>query len=610
MVKRIGSFMLLLILVVGISNVRPAPAAAATNVLPNAQFFPPDTIFYTNLNIATLDKTLDFVSDIDKKFFNSQYEPYQFFDDWLTRVMQRPASYKKDIKPWLGDNVTIGVLSKGGTNTSPTRIITVIDVKDQAIGDKFVTELTNLYKKSIDTLKTKGGDSLKVYKIPNDAPYFAYGTIIQGKGFYAVDLYGDNDSSNFTDILTGKTTSTLADNVGFRRTGDLLNPDSTLIMYFLPHYFMQGLIPDTTYATPDPKKKAARQALKDAAEALIKTVDGFALSLGWQDKSLLLDGVVSLNLPTFKAKYAKLVPAYKAYYGNANPPPEIDFSLFNLPPLSDTTLKQIPANAVASSVVTGRLYSAYDSYKHQVDQILQNAENKDGFRYNPYSPKQIEIFRAIKQAFDLNFDEDIKALAVGEYGTYMIYNPQSVLAKSLETFNFIPGAPWEFDHVLLVQIKDPDKVRDFLKRFNAAYEKSFKAKPKSAGTDLYTVEPVKGLTISYGLVGTTFIGATSSGLDAAIDALKGEKSLLTLGTWKTAMAAMTDPVSAMGFLNVDPLYDALKILMSKQKVDPKQYNPYVLNEQNLAMINYFESAGVSLWWQNNGGGVRLQLTVR
>src|SRR5438067_12460418 len=144
--RRIFWIIVLLSLIAGTLNLRASPVLAETD--DNATFtdyLPADTIVYASLRTSDIQASVDTLLNLATTIGGAKPpDPYQQLDQSLTQFLGRPATFAKDILPWLGDHVSVGfVLSEaeqGNLLALPNamnKLVLLAAVKDQAAGDTF-----------------------------------------------------------------------------------------------------------------------------------------------------------------------------------------------------------------------------------------------------------------------------------------------------------------------------------------------------------------------------------------------------------------------------------------------------------------------------------------
>src|SRR5258708_18821276 len=156
--SRLCSLVALLALVFTAVASAPARVSAAGSVS-NADLIPAaDVALFFDFRPSDLDQTLAFVKNIYTKVTaDTTMQPFpdvvSQIDAGLTQVLGRAATWDKDVKPWLGDHVSVAVsitadqmaamqkMMQGGTSTTTTAnaatpdAVFVVAVKDAAAAD-------------------------------------------------------------------------------------------------------------------------------------------------------------------------------------------------------------------------------------------------------------------------------------------------------------------------------------------------------------------------------------------------------------------------------------------------------------------------------------------
>src|SRR5438067_786830 len=115
MSRRIFCMLLLLTLMVGAVGYKPSPVAASPSAKDSnsayADYLPNDTVLYANLKTSDLPSTVNMFLNLAGKLSGTKPpSPYTQIDEGLTKFLGRDASFEKDVLPWLGANVTVGLM--------------------------------------------------------------------------------------------------------------------------------------------------------------------------------------------------------------------------------------------------------------------------------------------------------------------------------------------------------------------------------------------------------------------------------------------------------------------------------------------------------------------
>ncbi|MEP7288917.1 MAG: DUF3352 domain-containing protein [Chloroflexota bacterium] len=598
MSRRILSLILLFVLVLGTvsltaSPVTAAPTNTAVKSAPNADLLPLDTAFYLDFRSADLDGTLAFVGDVFQKVTGEALPPiFTSMDQGLTQTLGRPASFEKDIQPWLGEHVTVALrmtdkqlatlnapsAQPNFAATSPEYMI-IVSVKDDAAAAKFVKDVVaKVPPKQIKTrTDSVNGNKATIYDQPGTCGTNCV-SVVQTKGFLAL-----GSTTTVNEMLTSLKAKKprFGSDPTFNKLVGALAPDSLMTMYINPRFYSYALAISlfgrraaTSFATPIGPKPTPQPDPTVMLRSILGAIKGQAFAIRRNDKALVLDIVQSID-PTVLQKV----------YTDLGYPPDLVAKL--LPQKIDGKLiNQIPDKATAVILSRG-LSNLYDG---------ATAGLKAGSTQNSPQAKQFdEITKQLGQAegalkvfFDLDLKADILSWMDGDFAIYMVYNPNSVLAK-------VGSSPWPFDHTILIDTSDVAKTKSFLTKLNAGLEKNTKIKAVSAGTDLYRITIPAGQTngssasveIAYGLVGNTFLVTTGSGLDAAVAAIKGDGTITNNPQWKGAQAAAIQPSSQFWFANLGNVSTILK------KTIPAHNMDNVDTQRALRFLDLFDSAMIS-----------------
>src|SRR5215467_13286386 len=111
MLKRSLIILLLIALSVTVLGIGPVHARPSqTTDLANADLLPADTALYFDFRAADLNDTISFIGGVYQKVAGTKMpDIFAQVDQSLTQTLKRPASWAKDVQPWLGDHITVGV---------------------------------------------------------------------------------------------------------------------------------------------------------------------------------------------------------------------------------------------------------------------------------------------------------------------------------------------------------------------------------------------------------------------------------------------------------------------------------------------------------------------
>jgi len=607
MLKRTLSIVVLVAIAFALVGTTPAPVEAQATNWPNASLLPADTAFYFDIRFADYEKTVNFVLDTVQKVTGTR--PANIYDEanqGLTQVLGRAATIEKDILPWIGDHITVGMIvtdeqlkqfetdrASAMLALSSPNILVLVSVKNDAAASKFIEEVSGKAPTALQTTTdTIGPDKATLYKETGACESRKNcGTLVVTKGFIAGGTSGAVDNL-LTSLKTKK--ATLAQDANFEKLMKTLKPNNLFTLYVAPRLFqlqiamtqaMMSSRPSILATQPagGPATPAASAQNMDMLKAALGAINGAAIGAYMDNKVLGLDFVQSVNMEAMTKLYADLGLSENL--------------IKNLTPkaIESTLAGQIPAKALAA-VISSSLPQLYEGFKEGLSVSGKMMEGmmpgmagipRGGMPDFQDIQKGFDQFEAaLKAAFDLDLRQDIFSWMNGEFALYMLYNPSGSLAKMPN------GQTWPFDHTLLFQTSDAAKTKSFLTKLNAGIEKTAKLKPTSAGQDLYQIEPPDGPAIAYGLVGNTFLVTTGSGLSAASAAIKGDGVMSNETAWKNAMSSMVKPTSQVWFVNfsqIVPLVKSVVALQNDQRESTKQ---------GLAVLELLESASIS-------GGVML-----
>jgi hypothetical protein len=606
MLRRILILALLLVIVAGTAGLAPQPASAApakaVQDAPNAALLPADTALYFDFKVGDLNKVTGFIGGLYQKIMGTPMpDIYAEIDRGLSQGLKRDASFAKDIQPWLGDHISVGVritdeqmTAIEGMMKDPSapmsqgalmpQYFVIVAVKDDAAAQKFLDEVIAKAKEaspSMSSAVTTRTDTV------NGAPATIYdqggscgtncASFVIAKGFLMV---GPTVAVNGAIEGYKSNAPKLDADPTFTKMLGALKPNNLLTFYMNPrlyaYYFaMQaGMMRNLTRnlsETPEANDAPPADPMKPM-RALLSAIQGQAFGLRLEDKLIALDVAQGFDPKALEAAYAELgYPAdlIKTASGQA-----IAYKVAN----------QIPAKALA--VVTaqglGNLYKGLREGLKNASKIMA-AQGMGQFgstgQFDQISGSFEKGEAALELAFDLNVDEDILSWMTGEFALFLNYSQRSDLGGK-------SGNPVPFDVALLIDSTDAAKTKSFIEKLNAGLTKN-KVTPESKGTDLFTVTHENAPTIGYGLVGNTFFVTNGSGLDAAVAAIKGDGTIANDPTWKNAQSQAVNPAAQFWYINLGQLSTIIKALAPADQLGKTD------NMRFMTLLDQFESFSIS-----------------
>lgn len=585
MMKRIATFSLVLALIIAVAGLQLAPAAAAPAAqdvpgAPNANLLPADTALYADFRTNQIPDVVKLLQDITLKVSGTAMpDPFQDIDKSLTQALGRPASWAKDIQPWLGDHLTFGLslsddmlqaMVDGKPNTPDYQAI--LSVKDDAKADALLKEAMARASLSPSAMQTStdtiGDETVTLYKQSGSCGTNCV-SFLQMKGTFA---FGSTSGiAKMLDTLKSKK-ATLNQDANFGKIMGNLKPDDLVSVYITPRIYtiylagmrrsmtmMQSFMVGEGTPTPTPMPDNMAQL-----ETIFKAINGQAFGIGKKDKLIYFDFAQSINKD-----------ALASIYSTMNLPGDLASKL-SATKVSDKFTAQIPAKAIALLQAHG-LADLYDGLKAGI----QNMKNMSpalsgGMDYN-------QITRGFTQAeggFSLVFGSDLRKDVLdglnGDFALYVTYDAKS-------TLNVNPRSPAPFDLTFIAEATDAAKVKAFLPKLGVGLKGAGKSTVVSAGTDLYTATTPDGITLSYGLVDSTFILTVGGGLETATAAIKGDGSLSSNAVWKRAQTTAILPTTQLWFVNGEELSKAIKAMVPAAQTDDRG------TKQVIALFDLFDS---------------------
>jgi hypothetical protein len=586
--KRLLSIVLLIVLslnVVGID--RPSTAFAESSQAgipnaPNASFLPDDTVAYFDVRTSDLSKTLSLFTGLAQQITGSS--PASLFanvNDEFSRYLGREFSIEKDILPWLGDRITMGLVatdqeietlknSTAKVNQSFTvfampNMIAIVNVKNDAAANEFLQQLINRTKvigpDPKFTIRTDmaAGKTVTVYDQGNLCETTCY-SILQMKGYLAAGL-----TTNINQMIeTLKTPKPMfSSNQGFIKVMNSFKPNSLFTVFLAPRYYLYQFYQTLSTIRAYSSDTSYYSAQEDAIKAQMTWLDGQAFSGRIDGKALVVDYVQAHDLK-----------ALGEYYADAGLPSDL-LQKAGPKPIRMYMVNQIP-DKVLMAVVASNMGSLYDALQAYAKLAAQTSGGSD---YYDDSLTQFE--RALKTGFSLDFRKDVLSWMTGEFAIYGTYNPNS-------SFSEVSYASTPYDLTMLIQTSNDVKTKTMMSRLNTGLEKVFKLSVETVTDNIYRVTMQDGLEIAYGLVGSTFFVTTGSGLEMTLDAIKGKSAVLSASPiWRNSLRTMARPTAQVWFMNMPQISLVVKALSETT------YRENPETQQLLAAMDLLESVSIS-----------------
>ncbi len=612
--------------VIALSVVGFTPRAVTAAASPSlADLMPANVALYADLRTANLDGTIGtFTGLLTKAGIAVPKNIYASIDQGLTQSLGSPITVKKDILPWLGDHIAVGVVitdamidsaSKSTPDAaSQPQAIVIVQIKDEAAADKFLkTVLTYIGKQGLQfttSAQTLNGNAATVYSNPL-VPI----SLVRTQGYLVL-----GNAPAITDMIATLNAKkpTLSADAAYQKTIGLLKPDNGAVIFFGARILqyqaavsahsisMMNSLSDAQ-ATPDlPAMSATADATSDltsiatavaTAEApatqsamsqtamlasLYKVYNGFALALRSDGKLLAIDFAISLNPDAMKTYYAQLgLPA--------------DTLTQSGKALTGSLAAQIPSTATAVIYASnlGGIYTGVRTALVSLSKYMTSLNTMPGLNVNQTEQGFTQLEQGLQDGFNLDMKTDILSWTGGEFALYMNYDKTGDLAVS--TQNQFP-----FDSTLLIAATDTTKAKSFVDRLNSGLTANVGIKPVTVGTELFTVQGQTPVRVGYGVTNDTFILSTGSGLTPASDAVKGKDTLSsgTNGVWKRAFATLPTSYSQFLYLDLTQVATYLKAAVTAQ---PRQSSAVAAQtKQALALFDEFESAVIFSGTYDNG----------
>ncbi|HLY29268.1 MAG TPA: DUF3352 domain-containing protein [Aggregatilineales bacterium] len=596
------------LLTLNVSGAQITALAAAPGSQSVADMLPDETALYFDVRTDKISDVLALLNSLSTKVSGHPLpDVFAQIDQGLTQALGRKASFQNDIQPWLGDHIGLGLMISdadlaqlnamaSGSNATTNKgympaYAIVMPIKDDAKFGAFFKELWAKVPPSEQSnysnqTQTVAGKPVTILHQTGGCPSNCV-DLAMGSGFAVA---GSADGvTRLLDTLNGKKTI-LSRNANYSKLSGSMKPTDFANVYVSPRalslellgiYAIRRTASFNSAGSPaTPQANPADQAMALLKEAF-SIYNGQMIGIRHDGNVVALDVAQSLNVQALNKYLTDL--GFPAGFATAVMPK----------PLSGTLTNQIPAKSVAV-VQSNGLGNYYDALKgtlkaYQKMGVFQAPQPNLNFgRGMPDLGKAIVglgMFEGgFNAAFNMDFRNDVLALMNGDFAFYTMYDPNSTLSKASKNGKRVP-----LDLTLIAQVSDTTRLKAALGKFNTGIKQLTNIGPTSAGLDLYQITTQTGVTIGYGLVGSTFVLTAGSTVDSAVAAIKGDGTVASDPVWKAAQTSGIQQPAQFFFLNFNRLAEAIKAEMPSGQTTSMTANM----KQGLALLDALDSATLS-----------------
>lgn len=489
-----------------------AEAAASATIMPD------DTFMFASFN-PHLDEAANF--EVIEETWGDNPVVQLALGEMLGSIEKEGFSYKDDIEPWLGSEISFGMLGglaelmSQGVETSFSGLLgqapltgempeipqftIAIATKDKGASDEFLDKIrAKAGEEGADWKETVYQDIEIVYAEPESAeePGVAYATI---DGFVVLAIGGLEPMQAFIDAQEG---AKLADNQDYKDVMAKLPADQIGYGYIDVGAFMDAAL------------GAVESELAGIAPGLLnlqqyEAFRGAGYSVGFEPNGLRVDFALVYD----KDALPEDLPGAQA--------------------IDDEAAARVPASTLLFVSGTG-LSSVFQGALDAIKAMPDQSEDLD---------EQLQMMTAM-----LGFSvEDLIEMLSGEFGVAVTYDPAGIGGD--------PSVPMGVS--FLVEAKEEEQFRDLLKSVSMLLTLGAEMElphETVSGVDVTVIaDPSTGnMVAGWGVGNGFFVVATSEELlEAAFDEA-GEK-LTNAATYDEAVAPLPDPRAGLFYLNLEDL---------------------------------------------------------
>jgi hypothetical protein len=595
----------LIALILIVLGVAPASRTIAATTPSLATLMPADVFIFAEFRTDDLTNRLAAIETFLGKA-NISSNIVSSFDRALTQAFGRPASLAKDVVPWLGDRIAMGMFvpdsmfdavftRRSLSSGSPAETLFLATVNDEAAADAFLKEVIASLGKSGPTVTTKSdtvaGNPATLYVDGSGGPI-----MMRWKGYLAV---GGPPVAHLLDTMNNKK-ATLDADPSYRTVAGMLKPDNAATIYVRAPFSPPGYVVFLALMGP---------AIGNIFENIVRDL---RMTPGPNPTATPTPTPTPTPAPALfelASTFRNLGVSAMGFYGDAKTA-SVDFA-FHVNPdnLQKTfTLLKVPATVqlaapaksislqMADRISNKAIFVAIGSDLAQLTrnglvlaQVVQKLLVVVG---GVPSSSSVEASYAqaqatLKQLFELDLDKDVFSWMGGDFALYSMRAPASTAPA--------PGA-LPFDQVLLVDATDSAKAQSFLDKLNTGIGKLGGASPTQGSSGLFTFQMSPSAPgIGYGLIKNTFVLGTSGGSADAASAVRGDGTLTSSPDWKEATAALPKAYQHVWYVNMAQLGAWLQELATQSRSSSDQ--------QTATLVGQFKSA--ILYSTDLGGGSSL-----
>ncbi len=568
---------IVIVAALAIANRSASPAANST-----MKVMPATTLMFASLHTRP-DKLPNF--NVVSEAWKGSKEAKQIESGLELALMQTGFNWEDDIRPWLGDRISLGVIDVGSVQPADAAlsslpqaqlpgIVVAVQTIDRAKSDAFLANLRKELEKQTDNpyatvtvqddtyrgipvvyLKSESGGDTRI-SMPAVEPAYATinDTIVFALSYDALKKAIDAsiDGTNLTQ------------SANFNNTMGAL-PAEHLAAYYvdIPAYVnataqqaaaQKDLMNDAFKDMPDPSKQMYEQMLKDqevrlqAMAETAKAVGGMGVTMSYEPSGVRFDTALQIEPSRLPEAQRQLYEA-------------------NLKPISGKIPETMPTSTfllLNSKNLAGVLKPLFDPALPNPYNLFSGSNMALGSLFA--RDELTQPLKEFQQRLGLDLNTDVIGLLDGEYAVTLMSTPK-------EQSDARPGSinpPLEF--ALIFESSDVNRLASNVEKVLQAALAEAPGTTTLQKTDRgYTVlierdEPM----LAYGVIDGRFVIGTSPDTLAAID--DADRAPLTAdANYKSATTLLPGTRTNIGYLNFAPLLEMVADGMGTQPCIPCNY---------------------------------------
>jgi len=515
------------------------PVRAQSQDTALSDLFPADTGIYAEVDTSNVPDIINTLGDLATRAQLPVPDGFitNTLNYYLTWVLGRDATLDGDVLPWLGDRVAVGVRVVQGSfsqtgNFNPKEVVAVARIKDDAAAQKTVEDLNARLSGAFTVSQIPvGGENGTLYKTRvSTAP-----VIVLWPG-YAIIAANSTASDWFIKSLNAGTPK-LSNSAAFARVMNNLRTNSWLRAYISGDFSRFGA--KSTLSVNYPGLERLFEFARGINDASIG--QGIDVRRDGDGSFFAIDTVQAVDAAKQAAAYSKL-----------------GLSLYAAKPFSTRLAGRIPSNALAVAINT----DLAGTYKYVRDNLPRVVSIMSQASTALSSSVQVgAVFgtfeTVLKSIFNLDMNNDVLSWTGGDYAAYITYNPDGDLAGDNIRLPFEP--------VVIFDVSNTGKASNFTQQINRGLPiLNPLLKPVSTPPTARVTVPGSKVRVGYGLVGSTYIVTTGSGLDTASSAAQGNDNLLESPMWQLSFFELKTTDQPIFYLSVTQIIATIRDIMDRQ----------------------------------------------